>query len=277
MDISEISYAWAFLGVIIALGAISIACLQILNELTPLRSILHGIWLRTWIHERAVEYDAMIKGKGSPKAAATTELSQPSEDVDTSWVPPLNKEQESQALDMLVAVATGGHGLAFLGLPTNQLVGQINAAAQVVLENPIAYFPILSVLSQPTLPFVRPFGWGTPKTKLPMNTHLADLNEICKFAKSNPMGREEPTPEYLQARTRIGHAIQRNLDGIQITLTNRSAQTSLALALVISILLASLVLQPPKLLNVLLIGAGGGYLATVLGDIFNALRRFGQR
>jgi len=274
-NIGELGYAWTFLGVIIALGAITIAFLQILNELTPMRSLLHAAWLRRWIGERARAYQSMVEGKGGSKPGPSDPQQQSPQSPAISWLPTLSiEEQEPRAFDMLVAVATGGHGLAFLGLPTNQLVGQINAAAQTVIENPILYYALLCVLAQPTLPTVRPFVWGTPKTELPAGTHLKDLNKICEIAKSN-VGKSEP--DYLEARARVGHAIQRNLDGIQITLTNRSAQSTLSLSLVISLGLAFIVLPGATPLNIVLTGASGGYVAPLIGDIVTTIRRLGQR
>lgn len=260
ITLSGVDNAWALLGAIVALGAITVAILHIVNELGPIRSIFHGYMIRGWIRERTREYWAMRK-RG------------PSETLPD---PQSQEEHERKAFDLLIAAATGGYGLAFLGLPTNQLVGQVNAAAQIVLDNPRDYYPLLCMLAQPALPTVRVF-WGGSQDQLPEEKHLRDLWLICNFADRNALGDTTPTPDYLQARARIGHAIQRNLDGLQITLTNRGFQIVLILALAIGMVLACLLVRGQDFLETLLVGAAAGYIALVIGDVFAILRRLGQR
>lgn len=274
VGLTDLGHAWTFLGVVIAFAAISIALVQILNELTPLRSTLHGLWLRLWIHERTVDYQAMVDRLATAGAQAAADAPAAASPWQPSELPEFKADEwEPDAFDMLVAAATGGHSLALLGLPTNQLVGQINAAAQIVMENPISYYPLLTVLTQPTLPTVRPFTWGTRKAELPAEPHLKDLDTICRVAKS---GTGKSEPDYLEARTRIGHAIQRNLDGMQIILSNRSQQSTLALSLAISLGLA-LFLPTTNWWNIAIVGAAGGYFAPVIGDAVATLRKLGQR
>src|SRR5262249_24519557 len=47
---------WQVVGLIIALGAITMALLQLVNDLSPVQGTFHLFWLKRWIVERADKY-----------------------------------------------------------------------------------------------------------------------------------------------------------------------------------------------------------------------------
>lgn len=349
LEIMRIENGWQLLGLILGLAAIIMAMLQILNELLPTRALFQWFWLRRWIHQRAKQYQRALDAYEADMSGPPNEGKQLSPKLP---FPAQNADDRSrEAYVLLVASATGGHRLAFLGLPVNQFVGQISAAAQIALHYPNQYFSLLSVLAQPTLPGLDRLWWG-PRFDQPAISHLKDLDTLWRFVerteptkpapqtpppaptvatpgaaavRAGPIGpaaaaapgtppaaatsveRQAPTQAELDARNRIGHAIQRNLDGILIELSNLSTVWTKGFAIVIGLAVAWTVwalyqqtvsgpvplgihlsrdemavaaaaARPrPSFWYVVLIGVSAGYAASVLDDIVNAIRRLGQR
>jgi hypothetical protein len=88
---------------------------------------------------------------------------------------------------------------------------------------------------------------------------------------------------YVEARTRVVHRIQRNLDGMQITLGNTSVLVTQLLAILISVVICFIITintrgdtERTYLATVLLLGASAGYIAPLLGDLVIGLRRWGR-
>jgi len=317
LEIMRIESGWQLLGLILGLAAVIMAMLQILNELLPTRALFQWLWLRIWIRQRTKQYERALEAYQADRSSAQNQGGQPNPDLPFPAQDPDYRSREAYVL--LVASATGGHRLAFLGLPVNQFVGQISAAAQIALHYPNQYFSLLSVLAQPTLPGLDRLWWG-PHFFQPAISHLKDLDTLWRFAEKNdpikptpaaapvaPAERQPPTQAELDARNRIGHAIQRNLDGILIELNNQSsvwiklfailigtavawtvwalAQETLAgpvplgteLSRAEAALAAAAARPRPSFWYVVLIGVSAGYAASVLDDVVNAIRRLGQR
>jgi hypothetical protein len=251
------------LAFIVALGAVATALLQLINDLTPVRTTYHLWLLRRWIDERVRFY----QGKGDPRLPHTVDA--------------------DEALSQLIAHATGGHSRAFLGLLPSQLVAQINAAAQGALENPAANVSLIAVLAQPTEPQVPlVLKSGQAATATHVQGHIDDLLLLLELADRSGPSMSPINPEdmkkYMEARTRVVHRIQRNLDGMQITLGNNSAVANQLLAILISTIICyAIVIQTRNsahtyFYTVLLIGISGGYVAPLLGDLVAVVRRWGR-
>jgi hypothetical protein len=292
---------WDLLGAIVLLAAVSMAFLQLINDLLPVRAIFHNWRLRKWIRQRAATYEQF---SGKPKNR------------------PFPVVDPEDARIQLISHSTGGNPWAFLGLPTDQLVAQINAASQIALEYPRQNFSLLAVLSQMSSPYLltapsfltrrrerRASERGEPKKASKEDQMsgpvLKDLDIVYRYVpslmKAEPKGEgDAPSPRmpapppanYLDARNRLSHTIQRNLDGLQIILTNNSLVWTQLLAIVISIILIpsawwvtnlpmpSTVFDWPFMRTIgliLLVGVAAGYVAPMLGDIVAAIRRLGRR
>jgi hypothetical protein len=269
-DVLKSVNGWQLLGLIIALGTVAMALLQLIIELTPLRSVFHALWLRRWIKNRVEEY---------LKRARDYEESQrqpgaPSQPLPGEFVP-----KADEAFTQLVAQAIGGNSRSFLGLQPSQLVAQINAAAQATLESPQSNFSLLAVLSQPLEPYVPLILRATKESP---DLYFEDLEEIMDHPVSYPSSESLELKEYLGARARMAHRIQRNLDSIQITLANDSAWTNQIFAIGISICLAYVIVATEETsssafwLMTLLLGTAGGYAAPLLGDVVTVIRRLGR-
>ena len=171
------------------------------------------------------------------------------------------KEVDSERiLTKLVRLATGGDKKAFLSLPAEQLAGQINAAAQVAIDYPETYFNLLLCLAS-----------------------QADKGDFITILKPLPNRSdpefEEAKRKAVDARNRISHQVQRNLDGFQISLSFRWKMWNQVVAFVLSAFLISLsfaiYLKDPlfgkKWFLYFVVGFIGGFLAPVAKDMVTAL------
>jgi hypothetical protein len=284
------------LGYILAVATFTMALLQLINDLSPFRAFSHMFLVRSWIRARVRLYkEETTSSEGDIKA--------------------------EKALGQLIANATGGHWRALFGLPPPQLVAQINAAAQGALDNPQANYALIAVLSQPDASRI-PFSiLRKDPTTVGIISHLDDLKQLLdppvllpvesrgemdeKQRDEARQAYEKKLQNYANIRALIAHRIQRNLDGMQIALTNTGATVTQLLAILIAVGTCYLfaldssmsasrartaaspdavaasgdaVTSVPitNLLSVLLIGISAGYVALVLGDIVAAIRRFGR-
>lgn len=165
-----------------------------------------------------------------------------------------------KAETLLIELSTGGAEKAFYELTIEQLVGQMNAAVQITLDYPKKYSDLLFVLAEG-----------------------ADPKDIHSMVSKSPEGsrtKSGPSNEYLEARTRVGHRIQRNLDAIQIALGSRWKFWMQIIAVTLSTLLIegatiaanSGSVRMGAVLLALPIGILGGYFAPVTRDLVAALQ-----
>ncbi len=103
-----------------AVAAITMAILQIIKDVTPLRRIYQRWWMSTWITQQAAGFGALHNNaKANPAKAAMA----------------------------LVELTTGGLADAFYDLSPEDMELQANAAGQIVLDEPSRYPDLLFVLS----------------------------------------------------------------------------------------------------------------------------------
>lgn len=231
--------ALTFAGALAIAGTLAMAILQIIKELTPIRRGYQRRWLEHWFRVRAEKFTVDVVNAGT-KVIPSASL-------------PLDSRK---AQSTLVELATGGEANAFYDLAVEQVVAQMNAAAQIALEYPHAYFPLLAVLSQ--------------------GANVADVAKVVARAEA---GTREPEPATLDARNRVGHRIQRNLDGIQIALGSRWKLWMQAVSIILTVLFVELAIITnvkdydwATLLVGVMLGIVGGYLAPVTRDMVAALQ-----
>lgn len=237
--IADIS-AWQFIAAITAAGTIAMAMLQLVKDLTPLRRWYQRRWLRKWFSAHADDFNDARKGADADKKTL-----------------PVVSEEKAEAL--LVNLATGGDDFAFYELASEQMVAQMNAAAQITLDYPKKYCDLLVVLSEG-----------------------ADVDDVATVVSQSPEGlksrKASSSPDYLEARTRVGHRIQRNLDAVQISLGSQWRFWMQSTAIVLSIVLLEIgvvLASGPRMGTMLLaipVGILGGYLAPVARDLVSALQ-----
>jgi hypothetical protein len=230
---------WQIVGVVTAAGTIAMAMLQLVKDLTPLRREFQRWWLQGWIAAHVDAFNRHRQSKAADKKA-------------------LPAVSAGTAETLLIELATGGDDRAFYELAVEQMVAQMNAAVQIMLDYPKKYCDLLVVLSEG-----------------------ADLNDVSAVISQSPEAKARktaPSAEYLEARTRVSHRVQRNLDAVQIALGSRWRFWMQTTAIVLSVLLLELgvILFGGARLGALLlaipIGILGGYLAPVARDVVATLQ-----
>lgn len=231
--------ALSYAGALAIAGTLAMAILQVIKELTPIRRAYQRRWLERWFRVRAEHFTVDAVNAGSS--------------IISSARLPLDS---GKAQSTLVELATGGEAHAFYDLAAEQVVAQMNAAAQIALEYPDTYFQLLAVLSQG-----------------------ADVKDVNQVAVRAEMGIREPDPTALDARNRVGHRIQRNLDGIQIALGSRWKLWMQSASITLTVLFVELAIVVnvkdynwATLLVGVVLGIVGGYLAPVTRDVVAALQ-----
>lgn len=215
---------------IAGIGTLSMAVIQTLKDLTPARRRFNEWFVTRWIRARSWETSA--------------------------------PEAEHQ----LIALATAGDAKAFYDLPVEQLCGQANAAAQLVLEYPDRYEALLRVLG----------ASGDPR----------DVGVLVEAGRARAGGEipREPSPRSqaeVDARARLTSLVQRSLDALQIS---ASAQwrfllqaVGFLLSYTFTIVGVSMYSQHTasgrQIFSTILVGLAAGFLAPIARDLVAALQR----
>lgn len=216
---------------IAGIGTLSMAVIQTLKDLTPARRRFNEWFVTRWIHARSRDVSA--------------------------------PEAERQ----LIALATAGDAKAFYDLPVEQMCGQANAAAQLVLEYPDRYEALLRVLG----------ASGDPH----------DLEVLLETGRSRRLAGEappEPRPRSqaeVDARTRLTSLVQRSLDGLQISASAQWRFLLQGIAFLLSytftIVGVSMYSQHNasgrQIFSTILVGLAAGFLAPIARDLVAALQR----
>jgi hypothetical protein len=232
---------WQSVGVITAAGTIAMAILQLIKDLSPLRRWYQQAWLDSWTEKHTSDFNADLEKAGDTGRS-------------------LPQASAMQAKSLLVELATGGEMRAFYELPIEQMVAQMNAAVQITLDYPKKYCGLLVVLSDG-----------------------ADIDDVAVVVGQSPEGSKArkggPSKGYLEARTRVGHRIQRNLDAVQISLGSDwqfwmqvTAVILSTLVLEAGVVLATRTFDGKAMLLAVPVGILSGYLAPIARDLVAALQ-----
>ncbi len=220
--------SWQVVGVLVAAGALSMAILDAIKNFSPIRRWFHSRWIRRWIEVRTATFN-------------------------TSGLLP--QIDPGKTIIQLIDLSTGGEEHALFNLPSEQLIAQINAAAQAALDYPQRYAEVLASLSQ--------------------GADREDVQQLLDVGS----GTGDVDQRVLDARNRVGNRIQRNLDGAQIALKDRWQLIMQLVAMFIAILLLELAVlfsssgDIAAAVLAIPIGIAGGYLAPVLRDLVVALQQ----
>lgn len=174
--------AWPFTITILVIALVSTAIVQLAKDMSPMRRWFQQSFLRNWLRQQR---DAASRTRGEPVSGDL-----------------------GQAEDDLIHLATGGDAKAFYNLETEQLCGQMNAAAQIAL----AYAPRHENL----LNYLAP------------EADIGDLQKVVAPPDYISADRETLSPEqaenvgtFLDARNRVTHHVQRAIDALQISMSFR--------------------------------------------------------
>jgi hypothetical protein len=170
-----------------------------------------------------------------------------------------NEKAAAEAHASLIRLATGGSEDAFYELAAEQLVAQMNAAVLITLDYPKTHRDLLETLAHGADP----------------EDVTRTITGVPKFSRRETAG---PAPNYLEARNRVSHQIQRNLDAIQISMSSRwkfwMQVSSIVLSTLVleAALIATAGANGTVLVTALIIGIAGGYFAPVSRDLVAALQ-----
>ncbi len=207
-------------GALAAIGTIAMLLIQIIKELTPMRRNYQMQKVKTWLEDKAKASTVDIKKADAGKSYA-----------------------------QLIDLATGKDEKALFELPTEQMVAQMNAAAQAAMDYPKDHKDLLVALSS-----------GAARE---------DVTRVTDGAPADAAAHD--------ARVRVSNRIQRNLDALQITVSAdwkwqmQVASIILTVGIVELAIWASNASSQAHLLGVL-IGIAGAYFAPITRDIVAAVQ-----
>jgi hypothetical protein len=249
------SHFIGFLTAMAGVGILTMAILQAIKDTFPVRRAFQRQWLKRWLRCKAEEAIA-IRKKLETK------------ETDVSANP------ETAEAD-LIKLATDGNANALYDLPIEQLCGQFNAAIQVTLDSPSRHRDLLTTTASLADPKDLQLLFEPPdEAKRPVS--LSDPNQ------------SDRRQQFIDARTRVTHQVQRAIDSIQISAGFRwklyLQYASFGLSAVIAGLgVALFIHQPPAsdkttafvrtVLTVGVTGVLGGFLAPVARDLVAALQQ----
>lgn len=232
---------------LIGIGALSMAVIQTAKNVLP---------LRLWFQRASIEEWLAARAHSVPAATAAINLSGAKKD--------------------LVHLSTAGDPKAFYSLPIEQLCGQINAATQVILDYPTHHWDLLSCLASQSrsadLAIVNPSdanGLAARKALLRKPAAVLSDNE------------QNQIDEYVAARNRVSHQIQRSVDSLQISIGFRWKFWMQLISILISAALAWLALavthhaltSSSSICFVILAAICSGVLASVTRDLVAAIEQ----
>ncbi len=221
-----------------AVGVLSMALLQTAKDILPLRRWFQAARVRAWLRDQAAQAPPI------PGAAVNADTAEAA----------------------LIRLATSGDRAAFLDLPIEQVTGQMNAAARIVLDFPWEHEHLFRCLAaQASETDVRRLIESRPPAQGPRP----------------PLSAEEKSA-LIDARNRVTHQVQRSLDGLQIS-TGFRWKLYLQIA---SIVLSGLIVWSGLMLFVrepievfvrhlplyVITAVVGGFLAPVARDLVAALQ-----
>lgn len=240
------------------IGALSMALIQTGKNMLPLRLWFQRYRVENWLAQRASQAAASAKAAGSASAPPSV----------------------AQAQADLVHLATAGDADALYSLPIEQLCGQINAATQVLLDYPSLHWNLLRCIASeaqpPDLALINP---PDPAA------HAVRKMLLRKPAATLTDAEHNQVDDYVAARNRVSHQIQRTVDALQISVSFRwkfwmqLASILLSAALGVATLLIGnayfdMHLTSSKELGLLVLTAVlSGFLAPVARDLVAALEQ----
>lgn len=151
-----------------------------------------------------------------------------------------------RARQQLIWLSAAGDETALFSLTIDKMAGQIAVAAATVLEAPKLYSELLSVLAysdkfektfetekKSATPSPSPAG---PSVAVEDGSQLADLNLLVSTGLETLSTTESATMriQYADARTRVGHRVQRQIDLLQLKTTQHWMKLNQVLSFVVA-------------------------------------------
>ncbi|TAL17856.1 hypothetical protein EPN96_03625 [bacterium] len=223
-----------------AVGVLSMALIQTAKDILPLRRIFQTWKVREWLGNETGPYRLELELFRSNATQSKDSLR------GDNFLKIAEKD--------LLKLSTAGDPMALYSLPIEQLCGQLNAAAQVVLDYPWEYPELLGCLS----------------------TH-ARIDDMRLLWRQPSPDNPKPTQEQVDARTRVAHQVQRSIDGLQIAASSQWQYGLQVSSFVISFLICYIgilsVNGNNNLATAVVFGLAGGFFAPVARDLLASLQQ----
>jgi len=207
-------------------GGVTMALLQTIKDLFPVRQWFQRYALRKWMLEGEVEARANLGNDAISAKGAESDL---------------------------LTLAVDGDASALYDLQIEQLCGQFTAAIQIVLEFPDSHLDLLAITAS--------------------KSSRDDIRTILQPPPS------PPTPQFVDARTRVTHQCQRAIDAFQISTGFRWKWTLQLASFAVSAVLAAVALShgtpavQPNLFSITISAVLAGFLAPVAKDLLAVLQK----
>lgn len=240
---------YPFFTATLIVGLLSMALIQILKDLVPVRRWFQKYWVRQWLQERK-----------------------------PFWKPGFDPEQRAnfdprKAEWDLIQLAMDGDSNSFFNLPIEQLCGQLNAAAQSVLEHPEEHKTLLYYLASKAEP-------------RDVWTVIQCSERYREQSGTKLEGSDRSAFAYcVDARNRVAHHIQRAIDALQLSAGSRWKLWIQIFSIALSGLIASVAISLfgevggpwRRLETTAAVGLLGGFLAPIARDVIAGLQSIRRR
>jgi hypothetical protein len=237
---------YPFFTATLIVGLLSMALIQILKDLVPVRRWFQKYWVRQWLLERTPFWKSDL----DPEQRA-------------------NSDARKAEWD-LIQLAMDGDSNSFFNLPIEQLCGQLNAAAQSVLEHPEEHATLLYYLASKAEP-------------RDVSTVIECSEKYREQSGTKLEGSDRSTFAYcVDARNRVAHHIQRAIDALQLSAGNRWKLWIQIFSIGLSGLIASVALSLfgevggawRRVETTVAVAILGGFLAPIARDLIAGLQSF---
>jgi hypothetical protein len=276
-----------FTGALAVLSTLNMAVLQTIKDLVPVLRWYQQVRTRHWLHLKAAEA-VKVEAASQPRTVVQERLAPktffariaPELHHAFTFIPDVADQQTaSEAEADLLRLATAGDRAAFYDLPIEQVCGQMNAAAQVVLDYPARYPGLLKCLASLSSPEDRQQVSSTEFASLREKGSLRTADEEKRF--------KELSQRVMDARSRVANQTHRSIDAFQISVGYRWRWYLQIASFLISFAITVIAVNLGALNGwasdgsishnwaaIVVIGLIGGFLAPVVRDIQALTQQF---
>jgi hypothetical protein len=266
--IKEIAnWLWPIAISMAAVGTLSMALIQFAKDLGGWRRSFQTKRVQEWLRAKCEKYSARAKGFNPPLSYFTPGFLPSPEDA-RHLEPNVFQIDPGRAETDLIQLATAGDATAFYDLPIEQLAGQMNAAMQAALDYPAMHRDLLFCMAD----------LAEPQDIVSL---LAPPRDLLEGVRSQLLpAQRSVVDQFVGARNRIAHQIQRATDGLQIAIgtswKRRMQLWSMGLSAVLGVLALWVATRQlaaiPSVGMFVLTGILAGFFAPVARDLVTALQ-----
>jgi hypothetical protein len=237
------SFWTTFLLSVAGLGTLTMAILQAIKQGIPIRRWFQKYQMANWLKLHA--------------SVAKQNLG-----LDPCW---------TKAEEQIILLSTDGDAGAFYDLEIEKLCGQWNAAIQIVIDSPATYLDFFSCVAA-----------RASKTDFDevMRRALPEPSPVTAEAKPTPEEQISRLPrrqEFMDARYRVAHQVQRAVDSFQIKTSFRWKWmfqiASFALSFFLALSAMKISTHDTHIGQTLIWAAVAGFLAPVARDLLAAIQK----